>query len=103
MAKSVRIEIDPNDPAYDMFLQAMQDEAYWNRIRHHLFQVTTEEMSWFEPDDSYTYYSVSGYVSFLGSSVHIRDTENSLEAEDVLSWMAPYAWGTAYCYEALAE
>ena len=81
----------------------MQDEYYWEKIRHHLFQLTTQEMAWFEPDDSYTYYAGYGYASFLGSSVHIRDTEENREEEDMLSWLAPYAEGVRYTYDFFSE
>ena len=92
---------DPNDPAYDLFMEAMQDPVYWGRIRHHLYGLTTEEMARFTPDDSYTYYTDYGYASFLGSSVHIRDTEAGAGREDMLSYLAPVAEGTAYSYDAM--
>ena len=93
------VSVDPGDPAYDLYMEAMQDPYYWGKIRHHLFQLTTSEMAYFEPDDSYTYYTANGYASFLGTSVHIRDTAENHEEKDVLSWLAPYAEGTTYTYD----
>ena len=95
------IDFDMNDPENDIFAMAAMDDVYWERLRHHLFNLTTEEMASFEPDDSHVYYSNYGYATFLGPSVHIRDTEETAKEGDLLSWKAPVATGTAYSYENL--
>ena len=36
---------------------ALNDAAYWNRIRHFMFNLTTEQISNYTPGDEYTYYT----------------------------------------------
>ncbi len=104
-------EVDPTwddqDPSNDsgsaIVAAAVSDTAYWSRIRHFMFNLTTDTITNYSPDDSYTYYTDSGYVSFLTSSIHIRNTESdSASTQDYLSYLAPTATGTTYTYDSLA-
>jgi len=83
---------------------ALNDAAYWNRIRHFMFNLTTEQISNYTPGDEYTYYTAEGYATFLTSSVHVRDdgSEHSGGTADYISRLAPTANGTAYSYDALS-
>lgn len=84
--------------------EAINDEWYMDKLTHYRFNVTTEEMSYFEPDESYRYSNDMGWVSFLGSSVHIRHTQDdSEETGDYMTPLAPIAEGTQYSYEELQE
>jgi len=95
-------DFDMSDPNNAILTQAAQDPAFWGRIRHALFGLTTEQMNAFTPDDRYVYYTDAGYATFLSSSVHIRNTEeNAAATQDYLSYLAPVADSTAYSYSAL--
>ncbi len=84
---------------------ALNDAAYWNRIRHFMFNLTTDQISNYTPGDEYTYYTADGYATFLTSSVHVRDdgSEHSGGTADYISKLAPTANGTAYTYDALSS
>ena len=99
-------DFDQNDPDNWLLNAAVSDWNYWDRVRHYMYGLTTEEISWFVPDDSFTYYYESdtwtGHVSFLGQSVHIRDTLEQQEAtHDYITFLAPEAFGTTYTYDYL--
>ena len=83
---------------------ALNDAAYWNRIRHFMFNLTTEQISNYTPGSEYTYYTPDGYATFLSSSVHVRDdgTGHASGTADYISKLAPTANGTAYTYDALS-
>ena len=84
--------------------EAMNNEWYTDRLTHYLFNVTTEQISHFEPGKYYRYTNDQGWVTFLGDSVHIRHTEaDSEETGDYMTPLAPVAEGTEYTYEALTE
>lgn len=84
--------------------EAMRNKWYTNRITHYLFNVTTEQISSFEPDRYYRYTNDRGWVTFLGDSVHIRHTEDDTEETgDYMTPLAPIADGTKYNYEALTK
>lgn len=93
---------DENDPAAQIYHDAMNDTVYWGRIRHYLFNVTTQTISDFQPDDRYTYYEPDGsYATFLGESFHIRDDGSDASTGDPLTCLAPTAEGTQYSYDNL--
>lgn len=99
-------EADDSDTGGDggeIIAQAEADTAFWNRIRHYMFNLTTAEISNYTPDDSYTYYTGNGgYATFLTSSVHVRDDGSDPEKTgDYLSYLAPQAEGTKYTYDTL--
>ncbi|MGN0361590.1 MAG: transglutaminase domain-containing protein [Bilifractor sp.] len=83
---------------------ALGDAAYWNKIRHFMFNLTTDQISHYTPGQEYTYYTEDGYATFLSSSVHVRDdgTETSGGAVDYVTKLAPIANGTTYTYSNLA-
>ncbi len=84
--------------------EAMRNKWYTDRLTHYLFNVTTEQISDFEPDQYYRYTNDRGWVTFLGDSVHIRHTDaDSEETGDYMTPLAPVAEGTEFRYEALRE
>ena len=84
--------------------EAMNNEWYTGRLTHFLFNVTTEQISSFDPGSYYRYSTDRGWVSFLGASVHIRHTqEDSAQTGDYMTPLAPVAEGTEYSYDNLTE
>lgn len=84
--------------------EAMRNEWYTDRLRHFLFNVTTEQISSFEPGKYYRYTNDRGWVSFLSDSVHIRHTqEDSSSTGDYMTPLAPTAEGTQFSYENLKD
>ena len=84
--------------------EAMRNEWYTDRLRHFLFNVTTEQISSFEPGKYYRYTNDRGWVSFLSDSVHIRHTEDdSASTGDYMTPLAPTAEGTQFSYENLKD
>ena len=84
--------------------EAMNNKWYTDRLTHFLFNVTTEQISSFDPGSYYRYSNDRGWVSFLGSSVHIRHTqEDSAQTGDYMTPLAPIAEGTEYSYENLTD
>ena len=84
--------------------EAMNSEWYIDKLTHFMFNITTDEITYFEPDEDYRYTNERGWVSFLGDSVHIRYTEEQSETTgDYMSPKAPIAEGTKYSYENLLE
>ncbi len=82
--------------------EAINSDWYSGRLTHYLFNVTTEQISDFEPDEYYNYVNDQGWVSFLSSSVHIRHTsQDSADSGDYMTPLAPIAKGTKYSYENL--
>lgn len=84
--------------------EAMNSSWYTDKLTHFLFNVTTDEISYFEPDEDYRYTNDQGWVSFLGRSVHIRHTEEeSASTGDYMTPLAPIADGTHYSYDELLK
>lgn len=99
-------DIDPSGSTqadyYQLQAQALSDSAYMGKLRHYLYDVTTQEMSSFTPDDRYVYRTSEGWVSFLTSSVHIRNRAGDEdETGDYTTPLAPTADGTQYTYSNL--
>ena len=94
--------LSPSEDGYDLFLEAISDEDYISRIRHYMFNLTTDQMSSFTPGDEFTYYSDNGWVTLLQPSVHIRSTsEESEVTRDYVTPLAPRAEGTWYTWAML--
>ena len=84
--------------------EAMNNAWYTNRLTHYLFNVTTAQISFFEPGSRYRYTNDRGWVSFLGDSVHIRHTEDdTAETGDYMTPLAPIAEGTEYSFDNLND
>ena len=101
-------DLNSGDADQTIVQAAVSDTAYWNRVRHYMYDLTTEQISNYTADDSYTYYittdEYSGYAKFLDDSLHIRTTQGEGEAQgDTLSWLAPTATGTTYTYDYLIQ
>ena len=94
--------LSPSEDGYDLFLEATTNEEYMSRIRHYMFNLTTEQMRSFTPGDEFTYTSNNGWVTLLQSSVHIRSTaEESEVTRDYVTPLAPVAEGTWYTWDML--
>jgi hypothetical protein len=84
--------------------EAMRNEWYTNRLKHYLFNVTTEQISYFEPGSYYRYSNDRGWVSFLGESIHLRHTqEESTDNGDYMTPLAPIAEGVEFSYPNLTD
>nr|WP_027870327.1 hypothetical protein [[Eubacterium] cellulosolvens] len=89
-----------NPQGGSVIAQATADPVFWDRIRHFQYNLTTDEIRNYAPNDSFVYYTETGYATFLSSSVHIRDTEdNRSDSQDYISYLAPVATGTTYTYD----
>ena len=84
--------------------EAMNNAWYTNRLTHYLFNVTTAQISFFEPGSRYRYTNDRGWVSFLGDSVHIRHSEDETdETGDYMTPLAPIAEGTEFSFDNLKD
>ena len=84
--------------------EAMNNAWYTDRLTHYLFNLTTEQISFFEPGDRYRYSNDRGWVTFLSDSVHIRHAEeDSAETGDYMTPLAPTAEGTEFSYDNLKD
>ena len=84
--------------------EALNNAWYTNRLTHYLFNVTTAQISFFEPGMKYRYSNDRGWVTFLSDSVHIRHTsEDSDETGDYMTPLAPNAEGTEYSFDNLND
>ena len=84
--------------------EALNNAWYTNRLTHYLFNVTTAQISFFEPGMKYRYSNDRGWVTFLSDSVHIRHTsEDSDETGDYMTPLAPIAEGTDYSFDNLSD
>jgi hypothetical protein len=93
-------EYDENQQGGSIIAQAVSDAAFWDRIRHYQYNITTEQISNYAPDQSFTYYTDAGYATFLSPSVHLRDTEADIAStDDYVSCLAPTANGSTYTYD----
>lgn len=94
--------LSPDEEGYDLLAEALSDEDYMRRIRHYMFNRTTDQMRSFTPGDEYTYSSYSGWVTLLQPSVHIRfSADESEQTRDYVTPLAPVAEGTWYTWETL--
>ena len=101
---SVEDALDTEEEYSEIAEEAMRNKWYTDKLTHFLFNVTTEEISYFKPGKYYRYTNDRGWVSFLGESVHIRYTEDDSESTgDYMSPLAPIAEGTQYSYEELRD
>ena len=93
--------MEESDPQMnDLVAEALYNEEYMDRLHHFMYNLTTDEISAFEPDDSYRFTSSLGWVTFLSSSVHIRHNgEDSETTGDYMTQYAPVAEGTEYSYK----
>ena len=96
-------EVSPSEEGYDLLMEALSNEAYMAKIRHYMFNRTTEETSSFTPGEEYRYTSDRGWVSLLQPSVHIRFSESESEStRDYITPLAPLAEGTYYTWSMLS-
>lgn len=88
----------------DIAQEALSSSWYLARLHHFLFNVTTAEITNYTPGERYRYTNDRGWVSFIGSSVHIRHTTaESASTGDYMTPLAPTAYGTTYTYDALTN
>ena len=93
---------DSEEEYSEIALEALRNKWYTDKLKHFLFNVTTEEISSFEPGKYYRYTNDRGWVTFLNDSVHIRHTEEDSDSTgDYMTPLAPIAEGTEFSYENL--
>ena len=93
---------DSEEEYSEIALEALRNKWYTDKLKHFLFNVTTEEISSFEPGKYYRYTNDRGWVTFLNDSVHIRHTEEDSDSTgDYMTPLAPLAEGTEFSYENL--
>ena len=101
---SVEEAFDTEEEYSEIAEEAMRNKWYTDKLTHFLFNVTTEEISYFVPGKYFRYTNDRGWVSFLGESVHIRySDEDSETTGDYMTPRAPVAEGTQYSYEELKK
>lgn len=99
---SVEDAADADTDYRDIAKEALSSDWYLARLHHFLFNVTTEQITDYDPGDRYQYSNDRGWVSFIGSSVHIRhSSDEAAETGDYMTPLAPIATGTTYTYDAL--
>lgn len=92
------------DSFSDLAAEALIDDEYMDLLHHFLFNVTTDEITHFVPDEQYRYTTILGWVSFLSESVHVRHTgDEAADTGDYMSQYAPIAEGRTYTYRALTQ
>ena len=97
------LDISPDEEGYDILNEALSDQTYMQRIRHYMYNRTTEQMRSFTPGEEYRYSSDNGWVTLLQPSVHIRfGEEDSEQTRDYITPLAPTAEGTLYTWDMLA-
>lgn len=90
-------KIDDTSKSY--YYEALEDATYSTSIGHYLYNVTTSDITNYNPGDRYYYYSKDGKYrySLLSSSVHIRASEISeMGIYGTFVSLAPTATGTEY-------
>lgn len=93
------LKSDPDDLALTYYQEALADTSYRETVEHALYNVTTDKISSFEPDQSSMYVTHDGRyeLSLVGSSVHIRaDKTDDMGIDAYVSVLAPEATGTKY-------
>lgn len=94
-----------NDSSYlDVFQSAQSDASFWNNVRHAYFNLTTGEMTDFEPGDTYTWTMEDGRgITFFGPSTHVRSSsETADDPSAYLNGFAPIADGSTYTWSYLS-
>lgn len=82
---------------YEENKEALSDPDYVEKLQHAMFLISTEEIRNFKPGDEYRYYlrDGSGYMDYLGNSVHIRwsytGEPNPYQADPAVITLAPEA------------
>lgn len=91
---TIENDITPDINGYEYYMEALKDPEYRDKMEHYLYRVTTDEITNYVPDqDYYAYFTKDGLYKFslVGSSVHIRDTEESAGVLGRVMSMAPIA------------
>ena len=89
----------PGMAGYDMFLEALHNDSYRNKIDHFLFLTSTDTISHFVPkDNEWDYYASDGSrISLVGECMHVRlnelETIDKDHPESAVIKLAPFAEG----------
>ena len=81
------------DQYYDLAMRAYQDPAYYEKITHYLYMVSTAQMNDYDPGSSMRYYDGSGrWYSHVGKSFHRRRKPQQEWSMGNLMQYAPIAY-----------
>ena len=83
-----------DQPFYKYVKEAMKDDEYMKLRHHYMYCITTKQISDFHTSEKYRYYTKDGkyWISLIGDSVHIRDSElNRFAASKAIMELAPIA------------
>ena len=97
-------EIKNSNPGtYVLYHDALSDPAYRELIKHYLFNVTTDEITSFQPTQKHFFVNKAQnrMYSLKGNSVHLRanPTMRGLSNYGLAVQMAPTATGTKYAFQ----
>ena len=77
---SVIDDISPAMEDYDLWMEALEDSDYRNKIDHYMFLISTDNLRNYIADTKYMFTSRQGYqYSLVNNSVHIRFNEAERE------------------------
>lgn len=93
-AGSMQDDFTPGTQDYNYLMEALNDTVYREKIDHHLFLVSTDRISNFDPGDEYTYITQDQqYIYQLAQkSVHIRlEDDSNTNYDSAIFSLAPIA------------
>lgn len=96
-AGTTEAKLTPDVEGYDLYMEALHDPQYREKLQHNLFLLSTDAFRHFEPGGSYRYFTRDGmnYVQLVGPSVHLRYTHdgsvNPFNADPAVIALAPIA------------
>lgn len=92
-------KMDPGNAAIPLFEEALTDESYLGTMQHFMYNLTTEQISSYEPVPSLAYVCSDGSVlQLLDKSVHVRDNDIADALTGPLMDLAPVAKGTTHSF-----
>lgn len=97
-AGNIEKDLSPDIDGYALYIEALNDAEYRDRIQHSLFLRSTDLFRDFKPGDNYRYTTRNGmnYVQIIGPSVHVRfaddGTLDPFNADPAVVSLAPVAW-----------
>lgn len=96
-AGTIEAKLTPDVEGYEMYMEALRDPQYREKLQHSLFLLSTDEFRHFDPGERYRYFTRDGmgYVQMVGPSVHVRYTHdgsvNPFNADPAVIALAPVA------------
>ncbi len=96
-AGTIEAKLTPDMQGYDIYMEALRDPQYREKLQHSLFLLSTDAFRNFDPGERYRYFTRDGrgYVQMVGPSVHVRYTHdgsiNPFNADPAVIALAPIA------------